>query len=85
MRFLKKYQELCWNSNEPLVNWENIRIGQSYSSDPVYGKLRVGIEDARRIVKKFAAEARFTEAIRMFDKRAQEVSAQSNSLTSKTN
>ena len=67
MQFLEKYEELCWDSNEPLFSKEELQNGQIFSSDPEYGQLEMSMKEVRDATKRFAAKVRFQEAMINFD------------------
>jgi len=67
MQFLEKYEEICWDSNEPLFSREGLQSGQMFSSDPAYGKLEMSMKEARDATKTYAAEARFRGVMKNFD------------------
>lgn len=67
MQFLEKYEEFCWDSNEPLFSGKDLQTGHIFSSDPEYGKLEMSMEEVRDTMKGFAAEARFQGVMKNFD------------------
>ncbi|KAF8429112.1 hypothetical protein EV426DRAFT_209046 [Tirmania nivea] len=67
MQFLEKYEEFCWDSNEPLFSREELQAGKMHSSDLGYGKLEMSMSEVKGIVKVFAAEARFQGVMKSFD------------------
>jgi len=67
MQFLERYEEFCWDSNEPLFSKEDLQNGQMFSSDPGYGKLEMSMKEARDATKLFAAKARFQGVMKNFE------------------
>ena len=64
---MEKYEEFCWDSDEPLFSGEDLKHGQMFSLDPEYGKLGVSMMEAKGLMKSFAAEALFNKVMKKFD------------------